>query len=893
MIPTKAWEQMSVESIERELSTSCTRGLVLEEVRERRKRYGLNIFERKRDWGFVGVFLRQFRSPLVFILLAAGVGTFLLQEFVDTVVIFAALLINVGAGAFQEERASQAFDKLNKSKEHTAVVIRGGRKTVIPAEKLVVGDIVEVEAGSYIPADIRLVQTKDLSVNESALTGEWVGVVKEHVVLDKEAPLTEKRNMAWMGTLVGSGFGRGIVVATGNDTQLGSIASELGAINESVTPLQHGIRRVAHFLIYIIAASIALILILGFLRGEPFAEMLLIAIALAVATMPEGLPAAVTIVLALGMESILKRGGLVRNLLAAETLGATTIILTDKTGTLTEARMHVSSLYTYDSLNLEGRDEWTKDDRSLLEMAMLASDAFVEEGTVGEKTSTQRLKVHGRPIERAIVLAGLDAGISQHELMQQYPRIDFLPFQSSRRFGVALNAHSENTRRLYMTGAPETLLEHATHVLRNGKAEVLTADMRVHFEEVQKDRSADGLRFIGVGYKDVAKAHSKEQRISKLPEATLEGLVFAGFISFEDPIRKDVPSAIKEVQGAGAVVLMVTGDNPQTARKIACDVGISCDENEVRTGVDIEKMSDGELKDALRRYKIFARTLPEQKLRLVRILKSMGEVVAMTGDGINDAPALRSANIGVAVGSGTEVAKEASDMVLINNSFSIIVAAIREGRKIIDNLKKIIAYLLSTSFSEILVIGAALVAGTPLPLLPSQILWANIIQEGLMSFPLAFEKADKDLMKRRPQSLTTRSIITSSLRQLIFIVSGITGTFLIALYFFLYSMELPIDEIRTIMFVALSIGAMLFIFSLKSLDTPIWKINPFNNAFLLGALGISTLILVATVTVEPLRFLLSLTPITLNQALLLCGVGLFNLFTIEMVKFMTFKNQYA
>ena len=755
--------------------------------------------------------------------------------------------------------------------------------------------MVILEGGSQVPADIRILEAKNLSVNEAALTGEWAPVHKDALVKQKSVSLGKRTNMVWMGTLVSSGNGIGIVVETGKNTQVGMIAKQLGNIGEQLTPLQHSIRKIARFLIYIILTAIIAIIVLGILRGEPLGDMFLIAIAIAVATMPEGLPAAVTVVLALGMESILKHGGLVRNLLAAETLGATTVILTDKTGTLTEAKMKLASLYTLESLKTGGKG-MTEDDKSLLTMAVLSSDAFVEESKEEEKDEQVKLTVQGRPIEKAIIVAGLEMGISQDELKEENGRIDFLKFESKRRFSASLNKHKEYKKnRIYLSGEPESLLNHSTHVLKNGKIKILMDKDYSVFREVQRRESAKGKRFIGISYKDVlwedieSSAKDKKGEKSKFTEKT----VFAGFLAFEDPVREDVREAISKVKRAGARVIMLTGDNPGTAGNIAEKVGISKKGDQVLLGSDIELQEDDELLKTLQKVKIFSRVLPDQKLRITRVLRGAGEIVAMTGDGINDAPALRSANIGVAVGSGTEVAKEAADIILLNNSFSIIVSAIEEGRRIIDNLKKILAYLLSTSFVEVFIIVGALAFAAPIPLLPSQILWANIIEEGLMSFAFAFEKKDKNIMKRDPRSHASRNILTPVIKKFIFTIGIVTGVFLTALYFILLKIGVPIEEVRTMMFVAISIDSIFFTFSLKSFDTPLHKMNIFSNKFLIIAFVFSTLLLIAAVSLSPLRTLLTLTVLSVSQLLFLTGVGIFNLITIEATKYYLFFRKRA
>jgi P-type Ca2+ transporter type 2C len=620
--------------------------------------------------------------------------------------------------------------------------------------------------------------------------------------------------------------------------------------------------------------------------------MFLIAIAIAVATIPAGLPAAVTVVLALGMESILKYGGLVRNLLAAETLGATTIILTDKTGTLTEAKMKLASLYTLESLKNNprvGGKSVTEDDKVLLTMATLTSDAFVEEG----EDAPRKLTIHGRPIEKAIVATALEMGISQDSLKDENKRIDFLKFESKNRFGISLNKNKEYKKnRAYFSGEPESLLDYSTLVLKNGKVVELSVEDYSVFKQIQKEKSAQGMRFIGISYKDVnwekisegIVIDKKNQKNKSLAEKT----IFVGFIAFEDPVREDVKDAIVKVKGAGARVIMLTGDNPETAKNIAIKVGIATKDGKTLLGNDIELQDDKQLSKTLQKVNIFSRMLPEQKLRIVRLLRSDGEIVAMTGDGINDAPALRSANIGIAVGSGTEVAQEASDIILLNNSFSIIVSAIEEGRKIIDNLKKILSYLLSTSFAEVFIIVGALIFGVPIPLLPAQILWANIIEEGFMSFAFAFEKKDKNLMKRNPRSSQSKNILTPTIKKFILIIGVVTGVILTGLYFLLLKMGVSIDTARTMMFVAISIDSMFFTFSLKSFDTPLHKINIFSNKFLIVAFIFSLALLIMAISFSPLRTLLSLTTLTTEQFIILGVLGLFNLATIETAKYYLF-----
>ena len=874
----------SIQDVVRAMRTDLGTGLSEKEVREKVLRFGENTIKKVKHFRMLKIIFAQLASPLVFVLLVAGAATLFLEEYLDAIVIFVALLVNVIVGTFQEGRASKVFETLADSQEQLAVVLRGRNKIVIPAKNIVPGDIIYLEGGKAVPADIRLTEATNLSINESALTGEWVAVPKEVTECDADATVNEQKNMAWKGTIVSEGFGSGVVVATGLHTQIGQIAQDTEEIAEQSTPLQKSVRHLARFLMTAIGVAIALLLVLGVSRGEPLSEMLLVAIAVAVAAMPTGLPAAVTVVLAVAMESILRKGGLVKNLLAAETLGSTTVILTDKTGTLTEGKMSIAGLYTARSIDANDNTIEHQDNKELLTSSILASDAFFEKTKEG-------VTVHGRPIEKAIVSAGLEAGISQIDLFAHgYERLDFLQFESKRRFSASLNNHKEG-RRVYFSGSPELLLDLSKYCYVAGGTRELDEETRKEFLRVQKAESAQGHRFTAVAYRlEKGGEISKDIRESAYPKE----LVFVGLLSFSDQVRPDVAEQITHAKKAGMRVVMVTGDHPETAYSIASQVGIAKEDETPITGRDVEDMEDDELFDAVHSRTIFSRMLPKQKLRLARVLRSRGDVVSMTGDGVNDSPALVSADIGIAVGSGTDVAKEAADLVLLKNTFSTITSAIKEGRRAVDNLRKIVAYLLSTSFSEIIVIGGALAVGAPLPLLPSQILWANLIEEGLMTFPFAFEPAQKDVMTRPPnkkiQGKSSRLVLTSEIRKIMIIVTAVTGVLLLGLFFWLRSIGTPIEEIRTVMFVALSLDSIFFALSFKNLKDPLWKINIVDNKWLFGALSVSIALLMLAITFPPLKTLLSLTALTGFEVLLLFGLGIVNLVTIELTKRFVRKN---
>jgi len=883
MATRKKWHSFAADKVLAMLDTDQVIGLNQERLEKLQKRHGPNELPKDKSFYIFGAIVKQLKSPLSLVLIAAGFATLFLREYLDMLVIFIALAINIAIGVLQEGKAAKVFEALEKSQEKHATVIRNGKQLVVLAESLVPGDIVVLQGGSSVPADIRLLEVKSLSINESSLTGEWLPVEKIASSLGRALPVHEQKNMVWMGTLVAEGSGLGVAVATGADARFGQISRSTQEAAAVRTPLQKSIHKIARFLMGMIGAALLLILVLGLLRGEPLTDILLLAIAVAVAAMPEGLPAAVTVVLAIGMEAILRKGGLVKNLLAAETLGSTTVILTDKTGTLTQGRMIMSGLYTAQG-SASGDTSATLDNKELLRMSVLASDAFVEE----DPEEAGRLIVHGRPLEKAITEAGLEAGVSQVDLFANgYERIDFVQFESSRRYAISLNNCPQRGNRLYLSGSPEHLLARSGKYFSNGRERVLDDKTRKMFADTQAKISAEGMRFTAVAYMKITGDSVPDE--VKGPKGD-EQFVFAGLLAFADAVRADVPNAIREAKGAGARVIMATGDYPETARAIAREVGIDKRDNApVLTGVMIDELDDKELLKAINAHKIIARVLPEQKLRVARLLRNSGEVIAMTGDGVNDAPALAAADIGIAVGSGTEVAKAAADLILIDNSFAVITAAIAEGRRVVVNLRKIVTYLLSTSFSEIIIIGGALIVGAPLPLLPTQILWANIVGEGFMSFPFAFEPKEKGLMKQKPEKRGVQSILNAHAKWFIFIVSAVTGALLLGLFFLLLWGGVHIDKVRTVVFVGLSISSMFYAFSFKDLSQPIWKISLFSNKYLLGALAASFVLILTALTFAPLQKLLSLTSLSVPEILVLVVLGLLNLIVVEVAKVMLRK----
>jgi Ca2+-transporting ATPase len=859
-----------------ELRADALLGLAESEYKKRLKHYGSNVIPEQANFRTLKILWSQIMNPLAIILIVAGSISYALHDLPDTIIIFIAVIINTGIGAYQEGRADKALQKLRSSVKQQAIVIRDGHEAQVDAETLVPGDIIIVRAGDSIGADARLIEARSLSLNESVITGEWLPNEKDPGSLPKDTHFTERKNMLWMGTSVTEGWGRAVIVATAAHTEFNKIAGTLKE-NIGMTPFQKGIHQLARSIgIYVTLATV-IIFILGLLRGEEIMHMFLTSVAIAVAAVPEGLPIATTVILAVGMGRILTRGGLAKNLVAAETLGSTSIILTDKTGTLTKAEMQVADIIVPNEIfgHKISDEETAAAKTATLETAILSSDAFIENTDADLKDWI----VRGKPTEKAIFAAGIAAGLHPHRIQENNKRIDFFPFDAERRIAASLNM-VDNHSQISITGAPEKVLSFSTFVRVKDKNVKLTAKHLAELTATYEEAVSHGSRVLGVACR-LNNWQSFPQNENIFAE-----FVFLGFIAFHDPLRSDVKNSLKEAREAGVRAIMLTGDHISTATTIAKEVGLITHAHElIIDGVTLEKMDDRTLEEKLPHISCYARVLPHQKLRIVEAWQRRGEVVAMTGDGVNDAPALKRADIGIALGSGTDVAKEAADLVLINNSFSVIIAAIEEGRTIMDNIRKALTFLLATGFTEIILIGGALIGGLPLPILPIHILWANLIEEGFMNFAFAFEPQEKDIMRRDPREHSSKKIITGEMLWIIFGVGILTNTFLFALFLFFLDQGYPIEKIRTIIFAGLAIDSIFFVYSIKNLRQPIWQIDLFSNKYLLTASTVSVLMLVAALTFPPLMSLLSLVSLNSTEMIMILTLGVLDLAAIEVAKF--------
>ena len=812
-------------------------GLSTEEVRRRHEKFGPNRLTFKKGRSEWLRFLLQFHAPLLYILLAASVVTAVLGEWVDSSVIFAVVFLNAVVGYIQEARAEKAIHALAQMVIATVTVRRDGRKQRVPSEGLVPGDIVLLESGDKVPADLRLFHVRNLRVDESALTGESVPVEKQGDALALETILAERCNLAFAGTLVTYGRAEGVVWATGDKTEMGRIAWLISEATDLSTPLT---RKIAHFSKLILWAILGLAVAtfaLGTWRGENPVEMFMAAVALAVGAIPEGLPAAVTITLAIGVSRMARRRAIIRKLPAVETLGSTTVICSDKTGTLTENQMTVQAIFAGGTLyevtggGYEPRGDILADGQAIdpapraaliecLRAGLLCNDAQL----IREK---ERWAVQGDPTEAALIVAAEKAGLAHAELNELLPRLDAIPFESEHQFMATLHGGGKAGHIICKKGAVERLLDRCTTAL-DDDGEVVSID-RAAVSRAAEEIAARGLRVLAFARRMAA---HEQRRVEHRHVA--EGLTFLGLQGMIDPPRPEAIEAVRQCRAAGIAVRMITGDHLLTAAAIARTIGLEGAEGRfAMSGRDLEKLSDEELSGVVESVAVFARVAPEQKLRLVRALQARGHVVAMTGDGVNDAPALKQSDIGVAMGiTGTDVAKGAADMILTDDNFASIEAAVEEGRNVFDNLTKFIVWTLPTNIGEGLVILASIVIGVALPALPVQMLWINMMTALLLGLMLVFEPREPDLMQRPPRD-PKEPILTFPL----FMRTGLVTLIILAGAFGLFLWEqargATLAEARTIVVNVIVVVEIFYLLNCRSLTHSMHSLGLFSNPWVL------------------------------------------------------------
>ncbi|WP_299573561.1 cation-translocating P-type ATPase [uncultured Leptotrichia sp.] len=870
------WFTKSQNEVLKELNVNPKVGLTKDEVNARLEKYGQNKLKGKAKKTLMQLFIAQLQDMLIYVLIAAAVINLIVDikhGWTDALIIMAVVLINAIVGVVQESKAEKALEALQQMTTPKSLVRRNGEVIEVNSEDLVPGDILIIDAGRFIPADVRLIESANLQIEESALTGESVPSEKnaDFITKDEKIPVGDKENMAFMSTMATYGRGEGVVVATGMETEIGKIAKILDEDENTLTPLQIKLDELGKTLGYIAMGICAVIFIVGIIQKRPILEMFMTSISLAVAAIPEGLVAIVAIVLAMGVNKMSKKNAIVRKLPAVETLGAVNIICSDKTGTLTQNKMTVVKTYTFDNLRdipSEGRDfVANKDETELIRSFVLCSDASIDSG-----------QDIGDPTEVALVVLGDRFNLEKNTLNAEYKRVSENPFDSDRKLMSTLNEEGDGKYRVHTKGAIDNILVRADKILVDGKIVVLTEEMKEKILKVATEMSDDALRVLGVAFKDVDTVIA--------PEEMEKELVVVGIVGMIDPPRTEVKDSITEAKNAGITPIMITGDHKNTAVAIAKELGIATDISQSLTGAEIDEISDKEFSENISKYRVFARVSPEHKVKIVRAFKEKGNIVSMTGDGVNDAPSLKFADIGVAMGiTGTDVSKGASDMILTDDNFTTIVHAIEEGRNIYNNIKKTIIFLLSCNLGEIICIFLSTLLNWDLPLVATQLLWVNLVTDTLPALALGIDPGDKDVMKRSPRNpkesffsegAGMRAVIGGTLIGFLTLAAfyiGINETGMIGNLGQLETMAKAGNEAakhaltqgRTMAFIVLTVSQLFYSLTMRNSQKTIFEIGIFKNKYLIYSIIIGIALQIGLTSFVPIAKIFKVTNISFGN----------------------------
>ena len=881
------WFTKSQEAVLKELNVNSKTGLSTEEAKNRLEKYGLNKLKGKPKKSLLQLFLAQLKDVLIYVLIGAAViniiahGT---EGIPDALIILTVVLINALVGVIQESKAEKALEALQQMTAPKSLVRRNGEVIEINSEELVPGDILIIDAGRYIPADVRLIESANLQIQESSLTGESVPSEKnaDFITSDEKISVGDKENMAFMSTIAIYGRGEGVVVATAMDTEIGKIAKILDEDENMLTPLQIKLEELGKTLGYGALAICGIIFVVGMLQGRQVVEMFMTSISLAVAAIPEGLVAIVAIVLSLGVKSMSRKNAIVRKLPAVETLGAVNIICSDKTGTLTQNKMTVVKTYTLDNLkdiSDERNQKANVDETELIRSFVLCSDASIDGG-----------QDIGDPTEVALVVLGDKFNLEKNTLNAEYKRVGENPFDSDRKLMSTLNEEG-NKFRVHTKGAIDNILMRSNRILVNGEILPITDEAKAKILKVAENMSDDALRVLGVAFKDV------DTEIA--PEEMEKDLVVVGIVGMIDPPRIEVKDSIEEAKRAGITPIMITGDHKNTAVAIAKELGIATDISQSLTGSEIDSIPDEKFAKEINNYRVFARVSPEHKVKIVRAFKKQGNIVSMTGDGVNDAPSLKSADIGVAMGiTGTDVSKGASDMILTDDNFTTIVHAIEEGRNIYNNIKKTIMFLLSCNLGEVLCVFFATVFGWAMPLVPTQLLWVNLITDTLPAISLGMDPGDKDVMNRKPRDPKESFFAEGAGMRAI--VGGVLIGILTLVAFYLgiiHSGDVPIKEAkdgteivtygRTMAFIVLTFSQLFYSLSMRNSKKTIFEVGFFGNMFLIISIIISIILQVLLISIPPIAEMFKVTALDPSHWGMVIGLSLIPFAINEIIKVVT------
>ncbi|WDF03826.1 MULTISPECIES: cation-translocating P-type ATPase [Shouchella] len=897
------WYNMKPEEVEHKTNASLSDGLTDKNVKKRIGTFGLNKLKEAEKASALATFLAQFKDFMVLVLLAATLISGLIGEMLDAVTIMGIVFLNAILGFVQERKAEKSLDALKELSAPQMNVLRNREWVKVLSSDIVPGDYVKISAGDRVGADLRLMSVSGLRIDEASLTGESVPTHKhEHAIEHKDVSLGDQENMAFMGTMVTQGSGTGIVVATGMKTEMGKIAHLLQGTTNVVTPLQRRLEQLGKTLIAVALLLTALVVGIGVIQGHDVQTMFISGVSLAVAAIPEGLPAIVTVALALGVQRMIKRRGIVRKLPAVETLGCASVICSDKTGTLTQNKMTVKELWTASEyVTVTGNGFETegqfKEQESivvpnkkpnlsrLLTYGVLCNNAALVEKEVREKRKKKTtLVLDGDPTEGALLISALKAGYSQAGLEEQFKRIQEFPFDSGRKMMTVIVKDKQGQSFVITKGAPDVVLAHCERIRKGTLDELLTGATRQQVNDVVEGMASKALRTIAIAYRPL--------KVGETCRTTTEAesnLTLIGIQGMMDPPREEAKQAIQECREAGIKTIMITGDHKITAAAIAKELTILPEGGLVIDGKTLDTLSVEDLEDRVDDIYVYARVSPEHKLKIVQALQKRDHIVAMTGDGVNDAPAIKAANIGIAMGiTGTDVAKEASELVLADDNFLTIKEAIKEGRNIYENIRKFIRYMLASNVGEILVMLFAMILGMPLPLVAIQILWINLVTDGLPAIALGMDQAEGDVMKRKPRK-QNESVFARGLGWKIISRGIMIGVVTIVAFALTYNNN-PEQLIlaQTVAFLTLVMAQLIHVFDCRS-EYSIYHRNLFENKYLVGAVFISVLLMIAVIYVPQLQPIFHTVPLGLQEWLLVMGMAAIP--TVVLGGFQLFKKQ--
>ncbi len=863
-------------------NVSAENGLSSEEAKRLLKEHGYNVLVSGKRKTFIKMFLAQFKSFMIVILLVAAivsgvVGVMEGEGLLDTFVILGILILNAFVGAFQENRAESSLEALKKLTAPEAMTLRDGKIREVATKELVPGDIVILETGALIPADLRLIETVNLKIQESAMTGESVPVEKQTESLKGEhIALGDRSNMAFSGSMVTYGRGKGVVVATAMETEVGKIADMIEHADETETPMKKRLEQLGKILGIAALIICAVIFIVGILYGNSLISMFMTAVSLAVAAIPEGLPAVSTVVLAIGVQRLVKRNAVIRTLPSVETLGSATVICSDKTGTLTQNKMTVVEGYTnHTSIRFDETIEGiilNDEQKALLTTAVLCADAHMRIIDTGE------LELTGDPTETALLAIGQKFGLIKDELETLYPRIGEIPFDSERKRMTTVNKASESSTRLHVKGGPDEILSVCNRIIVNGTVRNITPTDRKKIESANEKMAESALRILAMAYKDLPEVPDLKET-----DQLETDLIFIGLLGMIDPARPEVIEAVARCSAAGIRPVMITGDHKITAMAIAREIGIFKDGDNAITGAELELLSDKEFAENVTRYSVYARVAPEHKVRIVKAWQKHDEVVAMTGDGVNDAPALKQADIGAAMGIvGTDVAKGAADMVLTDDNFATIVSAVEEGRRIYDNILKAIQFLLSTNVGEIFLLLVSAIFNWGTPLLPIHILWVNLVTDSLPALALSVDPAEEDIMKRKPRNPKKGFMTQGMIWRVIY--QGIMVGMIPLIAYRIGVHDGGIILGQTMAFATLVFAQLIHVRNLHSVRKISFKTNPMKNKPLIGAILLSALLMIIVLLVPSVSSAFKLTVMDSRHWWIVLGMSLIPIVVVDTFK---------